>query len=140
MGALSRLQQLIEINGSQVWDMSKTISKSMMKRLKLLVRMSAGFFPPNLAEMIKLRPQRLSGLGRFESHVTGQTRDVILFSQTLPNLPVSLMRAKSVVVAMATALHSLVAAVLLQSLLIWAPRGIRSNAKLLCGSAMAPLG
>jgi hypothetical protein len=77
-----------------------------------------GYFPPNVADMIKLRSESIGKLEDIKSAIEGMSRDVIFSDPTAPSLSARPRALKAVLRAMGVTFVALLVIVLLRHIVL----------------------
>ncbi|MBS0529675.1 MAG: hypothetical protein JSS22_09835, partial [Proteobacteria bacterium] len=111
----ARLNHLLDATQQQISDLSKVIDE-LLKNPESIVP-KAGYFPPNITEMIKARAEGIGRIEDIKAAIEGISKDIVFLPPAAPTPPAQSDVLKTVLIAMGITGAALVAIIVLRHIL-----------------------
>jgi hypothetical protein len=115
-GAAARLERLLDAAQTQISDLSSVLNELLKHPDQILPK--PGYFPPNVADIIKLRSEGITKAEEIKSELEGMSKDVVLSQPAAPSMSAKSGRIKIVVEAMGATFVVLLVIVALRHVLM----------------------
>ena len=109
-----RLQKILEASEAQAADLALVIAELKKRPDTMFADARNGYFPPNIADMIKMRTEIAARIVELTMELRAGSRDMIFGPATLPEQPSNSNKKSIVVISMLIAFGGLIAFFLLR--------------------------
>jgi hypothetical protein len=124
----ARLGRLMEATQTQISDLSAVMNELLKHPEQIAAK--PGYFPPNVAEIIKFRADAIARTEEIKSELAGMSRDIIFSPPTVPNIYEKPRTIITVVIAMGLTFGALLVIIGLRQILIMIMRNPLYGAKM----------